>query len=495
MAQIVPNTIVKVLTGIPFDKSLSDVRKFNSLAEQTSYFESKVMKTFTYTDFTYQRKDMSIRVPGVADDYISANYVMYQNANFGTKWFYAFIDEIRFVNGNMTELLISTDVYQTWQFDFEVLTSFVEREHVSNDTFGANTLPEPFQVGELRLRSMGTYSPSGQGQIVIVYTLGRNQQAQPALISNVYTGFATYTASSAESATEFIREINASDDGRQIVTVYMGLVNLSGPDTASASFIFNYSSMPSVNNKKCYCYPYCQAVVTSTDGDSVTLRPERFNSASAPTGTLEGTVYFYKNTPPAISLRLNYDGQVNNQNAAVSYTSVVQANYSVDGFAQWVGQSLQGQAIKTVGSALINLATGNVVGVAHNVLSGAANLATAANAPNVPRVSSGVGTINYSTNNVGFINYAYSIDDDQVRALDDFFDRFGYRVDRIKVPNMTGRGSWNYVKTNQVALSGNVPAEDMLRIKNMFDGGVRFWHTNQIGNYALPNPIVEADHE
>lgn len=60
---------------------------------------------------------------------------MYQNENYSTKWFYAFIDNMKYINDSMTEISISTDVWQTWQFDLTFLESFVEREmcNVSDD--------------------------------------------------------------------------------------------------------------------------------------------------------------------------------------------------------------------------------------------------------------------------------------------------------------------------------------------------------------------------
>lgn len=60
---------------------------------------------------------------------------MYQNENYSTKWFYAFIDDMKYINDSMTEISISTDVWQTWQFDLSFLESFVEREmcNVSDD--------------------------------------------------------------------------------------------------------------------------------------------------------------------------------------------------------------------------------------------------------------------------------------------------------------------------------------------------------------------------
>lgn len=60
---------------------------------------------------------------------------MYQNENYGKKWFYAFITNMTYENDGMTSITIATDVFQTWQFDINFKESFVEREmiNVTND--------------------------------------------------------------------------------------------------------------------------------------------------------------------------------------------------------------------------------------------------------------------------------------------------------------------------------------------------------------------------
>ena len=70
-------------------------------------------------------------IHGLFDDLIGYNYVMYQNTHYSTKWFYAFILGMEYVNDNMTRIVITTDPYQTWQFDITFMQSFVEREMIA----------------------------------------------------------------------------------------------------------------------------------------------------------------------------------------------------------------------------------------------------------------------------------------------------------------------------------------------------------------------------
>ena len=75
------------------------------------------------------------------------------------------------------------------------------------------------------------------------------------------------------------------------------------------------------------------------------------------------------------------------------------------------------------------------------------------------------------------------------KIIDEYFTAFGYKVCRIKAPNITGRPAWNYVKTIGAQVSGNIPEYAETALKAMLNNGVTFWHTNDVGNYSLDNSI------
>lgn len=145
MSAITPETNVKLLS-LDLELDNKNQLSFSSKEEQTNYFLNK--SGITLNNFTYQRKDGIIRYPAHIDTLLSYNYAMYQNENYSNKYFYAFIEEMNYINDSMTEIKIKTDVFQTWQFDFEFKKSFVEREIVSDDTIGKNTIPENLEYGE-----------------------------------------------------------------------------------------------------------------------------------------------------------------------------------------------------------------------------------------------------------------------------------------------------------------------------------------------------------
>ena len=95
----------------------------------------------------------------------------------------------------------------------------------------------------------------------------------------------------------------------------------------------------------------------------------------------------------------------------------------------------------------------------------------------------------YKMNKFYFIKM--SIRPEYARSIDDFFSMFGYKINRVKTPNITGRANWNYVKTSGCNFTGNIPQNDMQLIKDIFNNGITLWHnTSTFLDYTQSNNIV-----
>lgn len=143
---ITPETNIKLLK-CPLTLSNKNQINFGSTSAQYSYFNS--LPKLEIDECSYQRKDNVLRYPAHIDSIIEYNYCMYQNSNYGNKWFYAYITNMEYENDGLTNITLKTDVYQTWQFDLNFKRSFVEREHVKDDTIGKHTIDENLSVGEV----------------------------------------------------------------------------------------------------------------------------------------------------------------------------------------------------------------------------------------------------------------------------------------------------------------------------------------------------------
>ena len=149
MAYIAPNSIIKIMHNVPLDDTYNHTIKFASLSAQQTYFNSASVVKYTLDKQSYQRVERGkMRVEILSDNLYDCNYLAFQNTSFGTKWFYAFITSVEYVNDVTSEISFEIDVMQTYLFDITVGSCFVEREHVTDDTIGANTVSEPVEVPE-----------------------------------------------------------------------------------------------------------------------------------------------------------------------------------------------------------------------------------------------------------------------------------------------------------------------------------------------------------
>ena len=71
---------------------------------------------------------------------------------------------------------------------------------------------------------------------------------------------------------------------------------------------------------------------------------------------------------------------------------------------------------------------------------------------------------------------------------------YGYASNEIKVPFIHSRQKWTYTKTIGCSLSSaKLPTEDMRKIEEIFDSGVRFWaDRTSVGKYDQSNPVLSS---
>ena len=170
---ITPNSKVKLIKN-PLKLDSNNEITFTNATYQYNYFTS--LAKLEFDNLTYVRKDGVLRVPtdetGVGTTYeklLQYNFCMYQNTAFGNKWFYAFITDIIWINPSLTEIKLETAYFQTWQFDLVYADSFIEREHVNDDTIGKNTIPEGLETGEYIVQNFTLASDVGYNFLTTNY--------------------------------------------------------------------------------------------------------------------------------------------------------------------------------------------------------------------------------------------------------------------------------------------------------------------------------------
>ena len=501
------SNITKVyLLDVPLENDYKNTLYFANASAQQTYFQSRIVKS--YTDFTYQRKDQIIRVPEQYDTIYKCNYVMYQNSAYNNKWFYAFITDLEYINDGRTDVHIETDVIQTWYFDYNVKASFVEREHVSSDNVGEHTIPENVQLGEYiinhhfrdsnlqdnyKLVMGSTEAPSGEGAIYGGHYNG------------IYSGVKYYTYDS-ENLTANLQYLANNNKIEAVSSLFIApsfLIDSVGGAVQDSNTAKNYeitiSGLTSLNgytpsNKKLLTYPYCYMLGSNANGSSAIYHQEKFSNLNSCVFRVVGAL------TPGCSIRmfpLNYNGSELNHDEGINLGKYPQLNWATDMFTNWLTQngvnvatSLVGSTAMTVGSAV----TGNALGVVGGLSGIASSLNEVYKASLIPPQTSGninCGDVITSIHQNTFHIYKMSIKREYAQIIDKYFDMFGYKVNMVKVPNSNHRSRYWYTKTIDVNIDGDVPQNDMQKIKNAYNNGITFWRSaSDIENYSGSNGIV-----
>lgn len=157
-SQFTPQSKIYLLKGLEIDAMNNTFwGAFNNTEEQFNFFINNY-DHIKFENYTYQRKDGTVVVPGVYDDLRLYNYLIYQNGDTGnkSKWIYCFITSLGYLNDNATSISFETDVIQTWRFEIEnnFMESYIAYEHrpqyykIKDVLYPCiNTQPENLEIG------------------------------------------------------------------------------------------------------------------------------------------------------------------------------------------------------------------------------------------------------------------------------------------------------------------------------------------------------------
>lgn len=498
---ITPSTTLHILRSVPLDSSYTDTLDFSSVSAQTTYFLSKAK--YTNVNMTPIRMQNAVRVGITADHLYDCNYIMFNNDNYESKWFYAFITDIKFINNNMSEIYYELDVWQSWWPNIHIHPSFVEREHTNDDTIGANTVPEGLEYGEYVFSSSENTGRMDDYNLIIAATVDTDgEDSFGGMKAGIYTGL-TYnsfplTNTGINQANAMLEALTEKNKSTAIVSMFMAPYYYfnSGSDSPTEYTTTISKQYSSINgyvpkNKKLFVYPYNFLYVTNLMGNSAEYRYEFFS-----TGSCVFTTFGDISCNPSIILYPNnYKGVANNYNEKMALDGFPQCEYNVDAYKAWLAQNGGNVAINTLsstGSLMMGYATQGPVGLIGGVTGLLSTLNQVTVAKSQPPQSSGAqaSAPQVAARIKDFYFMKATIRAEYARIIDEFFSLQGYATHRVKMPNITGRESWNYVKTKDINITGSVPFGDLVRIKQIFNDGVTFWHGDWVGDYTRSNNIV-----
>lgn len=620
MAYIVPNSTIELCNVPNYTPDLSDAPLFSTMQDQYTWFHKYTWKTFTAQSYV-RKASNTLRVecqPAEMRQMMSTNYMLFRNNSYETKWFYAFVTSVDYVNDHTMNVFFTVDPVQTW-FTLDQASlgeSFVAREHVDNDAIGTNLEPEPVQTGEM-IYSYGrmNHLSASYDEICIIMAVtqpvsGSNTTGR--VINGSYSGCTLYafTMGEATNISTLISSYAAAGKSDAIVGMWIApkgaLINtnfggaeLTGPSsgqfksangTPIVDTSFQYTRYRNgVNtdegyhprNNKLYTYPYTYYRVFTRQGNYADFRYEFFRDFT-PRFDIIGTVmmpvtmtakpYGYKQTAFTSEATGGgtYKTVVDTDVEGVTVTGYPVCNWSNDSFAAWMAQnsvpmansrhaleatnnnSLQTlysqnknresvmdtqntmSAVTGIAGVLGSALSLNIGGIVSNTAGTVANIVNntaSTEMGNQNAVLSMQNAINNSeiqlvtaqqnatyqaslladtqggtlaggslaaamdmrSEGTGLAIWGIQMQPtyERLQKIDKYFDMFGYAVNNVKVPELTSRTYWNYVKTVNADVRGNMPAEAKQNIKDLLDRGIRFWHDpDKMGNYEYTNSIV-----
>lgn len=243
-------------------------------------------------------------------------------------------------------------------------------------------------------------------------------------------------------------------------------------------------------------YPYNYLYVTNNNGENNLYRIEDFSNANNVTFSM---IYALSIGGSCKLYPTNYKGQAKNIDESINLGKLPTYQWSSDSYTNWLTQNAINNEISVINSIMNpihTLASGDLVGGLESISMNTLNLQNRFyQASLLPSRIGGTNTgdVNFSANLTNFSIKRFRPKTEFLRCIDDYFTRFGYKINRVKTPNLTGRRNFNYIEisSSDEIGTGNVPNKYWQEINSLCRRGVTIWHNhNNIGNYSVNNDII-----
>ena len=548
MANIFPNETVKLYSGIRIDPEYRNTMRFATANAQTTFFHTTLTPVATLSNLSYQRVTSGvIRVQKSPGDLNNVNYMAFTNSNIYNKWFYAFVRKVEYVNNVTSDIYYDIDYVQTYMFNASFTYSFVEREHAAVDTVGSNTTPEPISASEAWPVSLQEINVGSNGYAIVCAKVDMDDDddfAGSAITGNLVSTVKYYIFNAGRSdktigtvtyrgltnLTGKLMDPAWANAASEIVSFFeFPFLLIAEPYQSTSNCESRYVQQRDYTitkpttlhgytprNKKLFTFPY--SYLTVDNGDTVNQYRQEWFKTNTISFRLTGALCC---NPEVYLMPIGYANSSGNDAPCWSQKCVIsdfpQIPFAIDSYKAWLAQTQStrkaklitgvagGAATGAAAGAKLGAAAGGVGAVPGGVIGGligaitggigaaGTNEISAAEARDAANKYSGAstGSTELAVNQQRFRVNQMCVTANEAAIIDDFFDMFGYAVNRVKIPNIFSRTQWNYVKTNGCNFTGSVPAEALDVLKRVHDKGITYWanHAN-IGNYSLSNTIV-----
>lgn len=521
MTYIPPNSTVQYFADLGLSRD--DTLYFSSVSAKNTYF-SNLDKIATEEALSYVSREKGvIRSSLSMATAINIGYLRFKNTGFENFWFYAYVTNVEYTNNGLTEIHFEIDNMMTYMGIFSLGECFVERQHVTNDTVGANLCDENLAFGDYKYRKVSKTGDMQDVVCVVTSTIGSDGET-PAYSSNaggIYNGCAVFALSSKDAVDTYIKKLTDNAKSDAVISMCMMPRAFSTTNLNHIEYSFDkpYTDIDGYTpkNNKLFIYPYNYITVYNSEGNFADFRYEFFSGVKA-AFSAEGLI---SPNPEIVLTPVFYKGSGSTYNYAekIVLSGFPSCAFSIDSYKAYLAQERSNLAVSVMSTmdsgtlrsaALGGQAIGAAGKVANIVGSATGNAAVAAGGAAISSVGNAVGAamseqyrysqkpphaggaqgsnIVFSAGGKDFFFLQKNITRNYAEMIDNYFDLFGYAVRQHLVPNMNARPNWTYCKTIGCTVHGNMPASAARDIESMFDNGIRFWknHSN-IGNYSLNN--------
>ena len=536
------NSKIILAKNIHIDRDYVDVLSYTESQMLSLCQQNQVASADDFSFLDYSKK--TIFVEFSYDLCLQANYIAFQNPYYSNKWFFAWIDDVIYKNDGNCELRFTVDAWSTW-FDYWLKKPcFVVREHVSSDGYGEHTIDEGLNTGphisnfstdfgslnylDCHIVMATTISPTNGTSVVGGGTYGGIQNGAKYFLFNNPTNFnnaldrIASNGNSASIVAVFMapdwltgyNDVSFDSNGiAEITSTYVPKEDISIAIPLNPTKIGDYV----VKNKKLFTFPFCSYIISNNSGGALELHLEDFKDD----GTHVASAKIYGVVCPGCSIRLvpqNYKIHSDNLNLednneyGLTLGKFPVCGFQNDAYTNWLTQSSVNRELGTL-SSIANIG----VGLGEMATAPATGGLTAI--PGVGKIGGGIsglignevskwehsfnpieargnvnsGDVTYAMSKLCYSGYFMTIKEEYARRIDQWFNRFGYKINEIKLPNIKTRPYWNFLEIgpDECVGYGEVPSNFMSTINNICRKGVTIWHDHaNLGNYALDNYIV-----
>lgn len=579
-------TNLYLLKDIDFTKDYGNVVDFDNVEMQHSYFLSKQLGGYS-SEANYirgERESIKVAIPQiVAQEY---SYMMFTNTTPSgeERTYYCFIDQVNYVQPDVSQVFFTVDVWQTYLFDFEIKEAFIDREHqdrwtsdnkpifnleledidlgsemevvdinvinneenivwyeiVTTDSLSTSTdgdfhsfvanVGQPFYTYFVAVRKTslfpvriktGTKLEEQELIPILDYFLSSTEfgnilASNPKIVSVRLKPYAPfnytvkqYNGEDYVDTNQTIKEVKGSDTYSGKVINYTGDVERTTIGTLSILYENNLDKgIPRDirNETKLLTYPYTNILITNNQHEPLVIKPQYLKDEMKI--KYVASIGFQSKSKIYVDNYLGDNGKMfGKTNSSIGELPLVNDQYltymannkasSVSGLAV-SGASVVGGTgtivaglgkVAGFGLGLSYLGIGMAVSGAVNIINELSKRQDLKEMPNDIKEMGNNLIFDLIDDNL----YYRVVKQELVRQIKqkvyDYFYRFGYKANKFGIPNLRSRYYFNFIKTIDISIAGNINNSVREELIGIFNRGTTIWHDR------IDNDVVIHQHD